>query len=145
MEGDIGDFVAQQPPQTQKRRRIADDFLGLGDGPIPIRFLIIRKFFADEAIAGTIRSEITFWYDRHSRNRIHAVADFSEPDAPQAFAERVRRFERIHFEVAGFFAELAITSSITKDAYALYGAANRERRAKFRCEKSWATATWSAR
>lgn len=46
MQSDIGDFVAQQPPQTQKRRRIAHDPLCFAHGPIPVRFLLLGQFGA---------------------------------------------------------------------------------------------------
>lgn len=41
LQSNIGNLVAEQPPQTEERRRIPDDLFSLADGPVPIGLAIL--------------------------------------------------------------------------------------------------------
>lgn len=41
VQRDVRDLVAQQPPETEERRRVADDLLGLGHRAVPVRLLLV--------------------------------------------------------------------------------------------------------
>lgn len=41
----VRDLVAQQPPEAEERRRVADDFLRLGHRPVPVGFLLVTVVY----------------------------------------------------------------------------------------------------
>lgn len=41
VQRDIGDLVAEQPSETEERRRVTDDFFRLGHGSVPVGFLLV--------------------------------------------------------------------------------------------------------
>lgn len=41
VQRDVRDLVAQQPSEAEERRRVADDLLRLGHGPVPVGLLLL--------------------------------------------------------------------------------------------------------